>query len=164
MQKKPVFMPLLPKKSGSVPATQKRLSVSLKDTVRHILANPGDYACRVEKAELVESRRRVGNVSVVLELTDPASGEHFDHRPMWIAGPNADRGNMVARNQAILADLLSAIGVPEPDGIDDTMLARLVGTTFDLTLGIKEDRAGEAFNKIVRVNGVLDTDAVKAAE
>jgi hypothetical protein len=138
-------------------SADRKLSVSIENVVRRTLVDPGDYLCSVKKAELREPRRD-GNLSVILDLVDPESGEYFDIRPLWVDGPNASRGTMAGRNVRIVCDMLDVIGVP-PDSykaITDELLARLVGHTLDLDLDVDRGGRGGVFNTIVRVNGKID--------
>jgi hypothetical protein len=140
----------------------RKLSVSTENVARPTLVDRGDYLCSVKRAALIESHRG-GNISVVLELLDPESNDHYDTRPLWVAGPNAGEGNMAGRNLGIVRDLLEAVGIP-PDAykeITDELLARLVNKTFDLRLDLDRGSRGGEFNVIVRVNQVIDPpDAV----
>jgi hypothetical protein len=135
----------------------RKLTVSTESIVRRVLANPGDYTCTVAKAALIEPRN-AGNISAVIELVDPPSGDYFDLRPLWIDGPNAANGNMAARNIAVIADLLEAIGIPPGSykELNDELLARLIDKTFELTLDLDRGGRGGMFNIIVRVNGTID--------
>jgi hypothetical protein len=141
--------------------TMRKLSVSTESVARRSLVDPGDYLATVKKALLIEPRRD-GNISVVLELVDPESDNYYDTRPLWVSGPNAGNGNMAARNVGIVCDLLKVIGIPPTayKELDDELLARLVGKTFELTLGLDRGSRGGAFNVIARVNDAIDPDDV----
>jgi hypothetical protein len=138
------------------------LSVStteLSKQRRH-LAEPGEYLAAVEKAELTQSQR--GNISVVLELRNAETGDAFDVRPLWIDGPNADKGSIASRNFGILVELLEAAGVHAGTyaALDDKVLSSLIGKTFDVNLSLEEGRTGAMFNMVVTVNGLIDAAGV----
>jgi hypothetical protein len=151
MARNPAFRPLSSKLSP------RNLSVSTENVARRVLVDPGDYLACVRKAHLIAPRND-GNISVVLELSHPETGDYYDIRPLWVAGRNADRGTMAGRNVGIVQDLLDVIGIP-PDSykeLDDTLLARLVGKTFELTLDVDHGNRGGVFSIITRVLGVTD--------
>jgi hypothetical protein len=133
---------------------------------RRKLFDPGEYDVTASKAELVTNKRRTGDVSVALELHD-ADNPHelIDLRPLWVAGPNADRGTLAERNQGILIDLLTAAGVAESSysELTNTVLNSLIGKTFGVELGIDQGRMGGTFNTIVRVFGAVEDEDETAA-
>ena len=67
-------------------AATRTLTVSTENVARRALVDPGDYPARITAAKLIEPRGD-GNISVILELIDPESGDYFDVRPLWVAGP-----------------------------------------------------------------------------
>lgn len=140
----------------------RTLTVSTEGIARRVAIAPGDYIGRVTKAQLIAPGRG-DNISVVLEIVDPESGDYFDVRPLWVAGPNAGNVNMAARNISIVSDLLDAVGVPVTAyrAFDDELLDKLVGRTFDLTFGLDQGRSGGVFVTITRVNGVVEPDVVQ---
>jgi hypothetical protein len=151
MARNSAFRPL----SGKL--ASRDLSVPTENVARRVLVDPGDYPACVRKAHLIEPRND-GNVSVVLELSHPESGDYYDLRPLWVAGRNADRGTMAGRNVAIVQDLLEVIGIA-PDSykaLTDTLLGRLVGRTFELTLATDHGVRGGTFNIITIVLGTVD--------
>jgi hypothetical protein len=136
------------------------LSVAKLSGPRSELLEPGSYDVVVDEAWLIASRGSVGNISVVLKLHDADTGTVIDTRPAWIAGPNAGRGPMAARNQAIISDLLSAAGIEEADytAFTSTLLTNLVGKTFAVELSIDRGKLAASFNSIVRVDGLVVND------
>lgn len=139
----------------------RTLTVSTENVARRVLVDPGNYLAKITKAHLIEPRGD-GNISVVLELIDPETGEYFDVRPLWVSGPNAGNGNMAGRNIAVIADLLEAIGMPPGNykELNDELLARLGGKTFELTFDLDRGNRGGMFNTVIRVNSVIDPAAV----
>lgn len=109
-----------------------------------ILLDPGLYELRIERAEPVG---RNGNTSVALTLTDIASGQIVNTKPMWVAGPNARFGDLAERNQAIIADLLRLAGQPL-EGDTAALLASLAGLRFMGDLGIESDQNANPFNSL----------------
>jgi hypothetical protein len=138
-------------------AATRKLTVSTDKVAHRVLANPDDYIVIVRNAVLIEPRHD-GNISVALELADPESGKYFYVRPLWVDGPNAGRGNMAAHNLGIIADLLEVIGIPPTSykELNDELLARLIGRSFNITLDIDRGNRGGVFNVVVRVNGGVD--------
>jgi hypothetical protein len=126
---------------------------------RRETVEPGDYGLVVEKAQL--SRNRLGNTSVVFEFRDRESGSLVRIRPLWIHGPNADRGTFAADNATIVKDMLEVAGHAPGSyaQINDQLLATLVGWTFDLQLILQPGTTGETCNAISAVNGG-DNDVV----
>jgi hypothetical protein len=151
MARNPAFRPL------SNRLAPRNLSVSTENVVRRTLVDPGDYLACVRKAHLIEPKND-GNISVVLELSDPETGDYYDVRPLWIAGRNADRGTMAGRNVGIMQDMLDVIGIPADSykELNDPLLTRLVGKTFELTLAVDHGNRGGVFNIITRVLGTVD--------
>jgi hypothetical protein len=133
------------------------LSASKPTGPRRELVEPGDYDVVIDQAHLVKGRDDPRNRSVALELRDLDSGKVIDTRPLWVAGPNADRGPMASHNWGIVADLLNEIGVAEQSypTFTNPLLSQLVGKMFSLEIGIDRGRDGKKCNNVLRVNGRL---------
>jgi|SRR6516165_9513176 hypothetical protein len=136
----------------------ERLSVStatLKQALPE-LVDPDEYAVKITEARLTSDRKRrnsKGNVSIVLTLVDSKTEQPFDTRPLWIDGPNASVGNLAPRNYKVIVDLLAALGIDEASytEINDDLLAKLIGKSFEVELDVDRGRNGRAFNYIARV-------------
>jgi hypothetical protein len=136
------------------------LSVAKLSGPRPELLDPGPYDVVVDEARLIASPRSPGNISVVLKLHDADTGTVIETRPAWIAGPNAGRGPMAARNQRIISDMLDAAGTPADsyERFTNELLANLVGKTFAVELGIDQGRLASSFNIITRIDGLVVND------
>lgn len=122
-----------------------------------ILLDPGLYELRIERAEPVG---RNGNTSVALTLTDVASGQIVNTKPMWVDGPNARFGDLAERNRAIIADLLRLAGQP-PDGDTTALLKGLAGLQFIGDLGIESDQNANPFNSLRGVEPADPAESVR---
>jgi hypothetical protein len=138
------------------PARTGNLSVSTEGIARRRLVDPGDYPGRIVKAELVSGDGR--NISVALDVADPATGDLYDLRPAWVSGPNAANGSLVSRNLALIGDLLAAVGIPANSyrELNSDVLAPMIGRVFDVALDLDRGARGGTFNTIVRVYGLSD--------
>ena len=103
------------------------------------------------------SNRRVSSsateiFSVVLDLIEE-SGGRVDTLPLWVDGPNAGVGDLAARNQHIIAQLLTLAGLPTAGNVG-TLIPKLAGLEFDARLALAVDgrswpypqRAGRNFH------------------
>jgi hypothetical protein len=147
--------PYHPGKTGGK-QSGKKLTVSTENLVRRTVVALGDYVALVRKAELVETSP--GNISVVLELADPESGDLYDLRALWISGPHAQNGSMASRNASVVTAMLAAMGIPSSAyrEINDELLGKLIGRLFELTLDVDRGARGGSFNIIAAVHREVD--------
>jgi len=124
----------------NTPASQIDFAAAKKS----VLLDPGLYRLLLERAELA---RRNGNTSVVLTITDIATGQIISTKPMWIDGPHARSGDLAEQNRAVIADLLRLAGQPL-DGDPAVLLEGLTGLRFTGDLGIERDQNGNPFNTL----------------
>ena len=54
------------------------------------------------------------NTLVALDLIEIESGAHVANLPIWVDGPNANAGRLVAENRHLIAQLLNACRASQP--------------------------------------------------
>jgi hypothetical protein len=114
---------------------------------------PGDYALRLESARLIQSRE---NVLIAIELVESDSGGRVATLPLWVAGPNADVGDLCATNQHLIAQLLTLAGLPTSGNVG-TLIPQLAGLEFDARLAIAVDnRSGRSHNELAEIFSAAD--------
>jgi hypothetical protein len=110
--------------------------------------DPDDYKLRNESARIIGKN---GNVLIAFDLIETESGRRVDARPLWVDGPNADAGNLVAENQYLIAQLLTLAKLPTSGNVGD-LIPKLAGLEFDARLVLAvDDRSGRSFNAIADV-------------
>jgi hypothetical protein len=109
---------------------------------------PSDYRLKIQSAKVIQPN---GNVLVVLDLVEVESGGRVDSRPLWVDGPNADAGNLVAENQNLIAQLLTLAKLPTSGNVGG-LIPKLAGLEFDARLVLSVDnRSGRSFNSVADV-------------
>jgi hypothetical protein len=110
--------------------------------------DPDDYKLRIESARIIGKN---GNVLIAFDLIETESGRRVDARPLWVDGPNADAGNLVAENRYLIAQLLTLAKLPTSGNVGD-LIPKLAGLEFDARLVLAvDDRSGRSFNAIADV-------------
>ncbi len=119
---------------------------------------PGDYELRINDARVIG---RGGNILIALDLVETDSGGRVDNRPIWVDGPNADAGTMVAENQNLIAQLLTLAGLPTAGNVS-ALIPKLAGLEFGARLVLAVDnRSGRSFNALADV--YTDQESAEAA-
>ena len=91
------------------------------------------------------------NVSVVLSLIEMESGSRVDIRPLWVDGPNAGAGDLAAKNQDLIAQLLKLRELPTAGNVGD-LIPQLAGLEFDARLVLDPDgRTGRTYNALADI-------------
>jgi hypothetical protein len=104
---------------------------------------PGEYKLRLESARVIHSNR---NVSVALDLVELDSGGRVDGLPLWVDGPNSDAGTLTAKNQNLIAQLLTLAKLPTSGNVSD-LIPKLAGLEFGAHLALDVDsRSGRRYN------------------
>jgi len=103
---------------------------------------PDDYKLRIESARVV---------STDTDLIEAQSGGRVDSRPLWVDGPNANSGNLVAENQHLIAQLLTLAKLPTVGNVS-MLIPKLAGLEFNARLVLDVDnRSGRGFNAIADI-------------
>ena len=97
---------------------------------------PEVYTLQVKTASVRHSHN--GNVFVVLDLVELESGARVSLQPLWVAGPNADAGSLVAENRDVIAQMLRRAGLPTTGNVGE-LIPKLAEHEFDVRLAISHD-------------------------
>jgi hypothetical protein len=109
---------------------------------------PAEYHLRIQSAKVIQHNE---NILVVLDLVEVESGGRVDTRPLWVDGPRADSGNLVAENQHLVAQLLTLAKLQTSGNVGD-LVPKLSNLEFDASLVLaKDNRSGRAYNAIAAV-------------
>jgi hypothetical protein len=109
---------------------------------------PDEYKLRIDSARVIGRNQ---NVLIALDLIETQSGGRVDSRPIWVDGPNANAGNLVAENQHLIAQLLTLANLPTVGNVS-TLIPKLAGLEFDARLVLAVDnRSGRSFNAIADI-------------
>jgi hypothetical protein len=134
------------KSNGNTPNVDIDFGAAANKVARTL--DPDDYKLRVESARTIGKN---GNVMVALDLIDTDSGRRVATQPLWVDGPNAGVGNLVAENQFLIAQLLTLAKLPTSGDVAE-LIPQLAGLEFDATLVLSVDgRSGRTFNAIADV-------------
>jgi hypothetical protein len=110
---------------------------------------PNDYKVRIESARVVSTDTQ--NILIALDLIEAQSGGRIASQPLWVDGPNANAGNLVADNQHLIAQLLTLAKLPTAGNVS-TLVPKLAGLEFDARLVLAVDnRSGRSFNAIADI-------------
>ena len=110
---------------------------------------PEVYGVKVKAASVRQSQN--GNVFVGLDLVEVESDARVSLQPLWVAGPNADAGSLVAENRDVIAQMLSEAGLATSGNVGE-LIPKLAGHEFVARLAISRDsRTGRTFNSIVAI-------------
>ena len=110
---------------------------------------PEVYALQVRTASVRDSNN--GNIFVVLDLLELESGARVSLQPLWVDGPNADAGSLVAENRDVIAQMLSGAGLATSGNVGE-LIPKLAGHEFAARLVISHDsRTGRTYNSIVAI-------------
>ena len=110
---------------------------------------PEVYGLRVKTASVLQSHN--DNFFVVLDLVEVESDARVSLQPLWVAGPNAEAGSLVAENQDVIAQMLSGAGLPTSGSVGE-LIPKLAGREFAARLAISHDsRTGRTFNSIAAI-------------
>ena len=110
---------------------------------------PEVYGLQVKTASVRHNQN--GNVFVVLDLVEVESDARVSLQPLWVAGPNAEAGSLVAENQDVIAQMLSGAGLPTTGNVGE-LIPKLAGHEFGARLAISHDsRTGRTFNSIAAI-------------
>jgi hypothetical protein len=138
----------------SANTTVDKLKMNLRAASAQVarVFEPEFYKVRIEAARIVVART-TGNVLVALDVIETASSAFIAIQPLWIGGPNANAGRLVAENQALLAQLLE-LANQDTDGEIDVaeLVPKLAGLVFDARLALATDsRTGRTFNVLAEI-------------
>ena len=112
--------------------------------------DPEVYTLRIESARVVQKNQ---NTLIVFDLVEVESGARVAMQPIWVDGPNANGGRLVAENRHLIAQLLKLAGKPTAGDPRD-LIPTLAGLTFEAQLIITPDsRTGRVFNGIGSIPG-----------
>jgi hypothetical protein len=118
------------------------------------LFEPDEYRIRIEAARVIPKNQ---NVLIALDLIEMESGGRIASQPLWVDGPNAAAGNLVAENQNIIGQLLTLAKLPTAGNVSE-LIPKLAGLEFAGRLALSIDnRSGRSFNAIAEV--YADTDS-----
>jgi hypothetical protein len=110
---------------------------------------PEVYALQVRTASVRNSNN--GNIFVVLDLLELESGARVSLQPLWVDGPNADAGSLVAENRDVIAQMLRGADLATSGHVGE-LIPKLVGHEFTVRLAISNDnRTGRTFNAIAAI-------------
>jgi hypothetical protein len=114
---------------------------------------PDEYKFRVQSARLIQ---RNENILVALDLVELESGGRVDGLPLWVDGPNAGVGDLAAKNQHVIAQLLTLAGLPTAGNVG-TLIPKLAGLEFDARLALAVDgRSGRTHNELAEIFTAVD--------
>jgi hypothetical protein len=110
----------------------------------------GEHIVRVDEATMTHGRKP-GNICAALSLYDIEADVPILMHPIWIGGPNADKGTLAGRNLAHIVELLRAAGVPAEQAkvVNNATLALLKGKPFSVELGIQEPRGDYGRSNVI---------------
>jgi hypothetical protein len=110
--------------------------------------DPEVYQLRIESARVIQNNQ---NTLVALDLIEIESGAHVANLPIWVDGPNANAGRLVAENRHLIAQLLNLAGKPTAGNVR-ALIPELAGLTFEAQLALDIDsRTGRSFNAIATI-------------
>ena len=110
--------------------------------------DPGVYKLRIESARVIQNNE---NTLVALDLIQIESGVRVANLPIWVDGPNANAGRLVAENRHLIAQLLNLAGKPTAGNVR-ALIPELAGLTFEAQLALDIDsRTGRSFNAIATI-------------
>jgi hypothetical protein len=113
------------------------------------LFEPEVYGLKVKAASVRQSHN--GNVFVCLDLVEVESDARVSLQPLWVAGPNADAGSLVAENRDVIAQMLSEAGLATSGNVGE-LIPKLSGHGFAARLTISHDsRTGRTYNSIAAI-------------
>ena len=134
--------------SGNAPTADVNLDFGAAGAKVARLFEPGEYRLRIDSARIIQNNQ---NVSVVLSLIEMESGSRVDIRPLWVDGPNAGAGDLAAKNQHLIAQLLTLRGLPTAGNVGD-LIPQLAGLEFDARLVLAPDRrTGRTYNALADI-------------
>jgi hypothetical protein len=114
---------------------------------------PNEYKLRVQSAKVIQ---RNENILVALDLVELGSGGRVDGLPLWVDGPNAGVGDLTAKNQHVIAQLLTLAGLPTAGHVG-TLIPKLAGLEFDARLALAVDgRSGRTHNELAEIFSAVD--------
>ncbi len=110
---------------------------------------PEVYGLQVKSASVLHSPN--SNFFVVLDLVELESGTRVSLQPLWVDGPNAKAGSLVAENCDVIAQMLSGAGLATSGNVGE-LIPKLAGHEFAARLVISHDsRTGRTYNSIAAV-------------
>ena len=110
---------------------------------------PEVYGLQVKSASVLHSPN--SNFFVVLDLVESESGTRVSLQPLWVDGPNAKAGSLVAENCDVIAQMLSGAGLATSGNVGE-LIPKLAGHEFAARLVISHDsRTGRTYNSIAAV-------------
>ena len=108
---------------------------------------PEIYGVQIAAASV--TTRSNGNVFVHIDPVELESGAHVKLQPIWVDGPNAAAGSLVAENRHIIAQMLTLAGL-ETSGNVGVLIPKLAGLEFSARLAVSHDSSsGRSFNTII---------------
>ena len=114
---------------------------------------PDEYRIRVESARVIQHNE---NILVALDLVELGTGGRVNNSLLWVSGPNAGVGDLAARNQHIIAQLLMLRGLPTSGNVT-TLLEQLAGLEFDARLALAVDgRSGRTHHELAEIFTAVD--------
>ena len=134
--------------SGNAPTADVNLDFGAAGAKVATLFEPDKYRLRIDSARVIQNNQ---NVSVVLSLIERESGSRVDSRPLWVEGPNAGVGDLAAKHQHLIAQLLKLRGLPTAGNVGD-LIPQLAGLEFDAHLVLAVDRrTGQTYNALAAI-------------
>lgn len=111
------------------------------------------YNLRIQAARVIQHNE---NVLIALDLVEMESGSRVNTLPLWVHGPNASAGDLAAKNQHTIAQLLTLAGLPTSGNVAE-LIPKLAGLEFDARLAPAVDgRSGRTHNEIAEVFPAAD--------
>jgi len=134
--------------SGNAPTADVNLDFGAAGAKVARLFEPGEYRLRIDSARMIQNNQ---NVSAVLNLIEMESGNRVDARPLWVDGPNAGAGDLAAKNQDLVAQLLSLRELPTKGSVG-VLIPQLAGLEFNARLVLAPDsRTGQTYNALADI-------------
>jgi hypothetical protein len=110
---------------------------------------PEVYGLKVKTASVLHTDN--GNFFVVLDLVEVEGDARVSLQPLWVAGPNAAAGSLVAENRDVIAQMLSGAGLATSGNVGE-LIPKLAGHEFAARLAISHDsRTGRTYNSIAAI-------------
>jgi hypothetical protein len=114
---------------------------------------PNEYRFCIQSARVLESSEII---LIALDLVELESGGRVDGLPLWVDGPNASVGDLAARNQHIVAELLRLAGLPTAGKVG-VLIPKLQGLQFAARLALAVDgRSGRVHNELAEIFAAAD--------
>ena len=99
-------------------------------------------------ARIIQSNQ---NVLVVLDLIETESGSRVDIRPLWVDGPNAGARQLAEKNQHLVAQLLTLVGLPTAGNVGSSFRNWRGWSLMRASYSPPISRSGRTYNALAEI-------------